>query len=181
MARRLEPWDASALTRRGESVKYSSPILRSGDSSPKGNACAEGCTAVVLRGAPPSSGQKSAAAQWRGALPPCWRSCFGQRVRRRTRVGQGLDGPTTELRVLLLAGNNLSSALPDASYTRALHELNLSDNALAGWLPAALLRAPGLAVLGLANNYLAGELPAVGHEDEVFVEMPKRDIGGARR
>ena len=97
------------------------------------------------------------------------------------RVGRGLDRPVTELRVLSLAGNDLSDMLPDASYARALQELNLSDNALAGWLPAALLRAPGLAVLGLANNYLTGELPAVGHEDEVFVEMPKRDIGGARR
>ena len=103
--------------------------------------------------------------------------------------GNGLNGTlpvalllnATELCVLSLAGNDLSGALPDASYARALQELNLSDNALAGWLPAALLRAPGLAVLGLANNYLAGELPAVGHEDEVFAEMPKRDIGGARR
>ncbi|XP_020151050.1 probable LRR receptor-like serine/threonine-protein kinase At4g37250 [Aegilops tauschii subsp. strangulata] len=84
--------------------------------------------------------------------------------------GNGLNGTlpaalllnATELRVLSLAGNDLSGALPDASYARALQELNLSDNALAGWLPASLLRAPGLAVLGLANNYLAGELPAGG-------------------
>ncbi|CAM0908837.1 unnamed protein product [Alopecurus aequalis] len=71
----------------------------------------------------------------------------------------------TELRALSLAGNDLTGALPDAaagSYSRGLQELNLSDNALAGWLPAALLAAPGLAVLGLANNYLAGELPAGG-------------------
>ncbi|KAM3364917.1 hypothetical protein ACQJBY_014966 [Aegilops geniculata] len=103
--------------------------------------------------------------------------------------GNGLNGTlhavlllnATELRVPSLAGSDLSGALPDASYGRALQELNLSNNALAGWLPAVLLRAPGLAVLGLANNYLASELPAMGHEDEVFVEMPKRDIGGARR
>ncbi|KAF7058115.1 hypothetical protein CFC21_065242 [Triticum aestivum] len=101
--------------------------------------------------------------------------------------GNGLNGNlpaalllnATELHVLLIASNDLSGALPDASYARVLQELNLSDNALAGWLPTTLLRAPGLAVLGLANNYLAGEL--LGHEDEVFVEMTKRDIGGARR
>ena len=34
--------------------------------------------------------------------------------------------------------------------------------------------ATELRVLALAGNYLAGELPAVGHEDEVFVEMPKK-------
>ncbi|XP_051203115.1 probable LRR receptor-like serine/threonine-protein kinase At4g37250 [Lolium perenne] len=68
----------------------------------------------------------------------------------------------TELRVLSLAGNDLTGSLPDGAPSRGLQELNLSDNALAGWLPAPLLAAPGLAVLGLANNYLAGELPAGG-------------------
>ncbi|XBI86455.1 hypothetical protein VPH35_094413 [Triticum aestivum] len=89
------------------------------------------------------------------------------------------------LRHLDLSGNGLNGTLPAAVLLNAtelcmLSELNLSNNALAGWLPAALLRAPGLGVLGLANNYLAGKLPSVGHEDEVFVKMPKRDTEGAR-
>uniref|UniRef100_A0ACD6ABR5 Uncharacterized protein n=1 Tax=Avena sativa TaxID=4498 RepID=A0ACD6ABR5_AVESA len=68
----------------------------------------------------------------------------------------------TELRVLALAGNDITGSLPDGAPSHGLQELNLSDNALAGWLPGALLTAPGLTVLGLANNYLAGELPAGG-------------------
>ncbi|VAI93438.1 unnamed protein product [Triticum turgidum subsp. durum] len=101
--------------------------------------------------------------------------------------GNGLNGTlpaalllnATELRVLSLAGNDLSGALPDASYARGLQELNLSDNALAGWLPASLLRAPGLAVLGLANNYLAGELPAGGLGGLEVVDLSNNYFRGA--
>ncbi|KAM0930321.1 hypothetical protein ACQ4PT_001055 [Festuca glaucescens] len=95
----------------------------------------------------------------------------------------------TELRVLSLAGNDITGSLPDGSPSHGLQELNLSDNALAGWLPAALLAAPGLAVLGLANNYLAGELPGGGLGAQLEVvdlssnyfrgSLPP-DFGGAR-
>lgn len=79
----------------------------------------------------------------------------------------------SELRVLSLAGNDLSGSLPvpSSSYpnTSLLQELNVSDNALSGTLPAELLRLPSLAALALANNYLAGGLPGGGLGDALEV------------
>ena len=66
--------------------------------------------------------------------------------------------------MLSLADNDISSVLPNGgsvSYLLSLQELNLSNNALAGRLPPALYRLPSLAVLGLTNNYLIGDLAAL--------------------
>ena len=52
--------------------------------------------------------------------------------------------------------------LPGVAAACTRGEVNLSGNALAGCLLAAECRLPSLAVLGLAGNRLAGELPIGG-------------------
>uniref|UniRef100_A0A453DYM9 Leucine-rich repeat-containing N-terminal plant-type domain-containing protein n=1 Tax=Aegilops tauschii subsp. strangulata TaxID=200361 RepID=A0A453DYM9_AEGTS len=105
------------------------------------------------------------------------------------------------LRHLDLSGNGLNGTLPIALLLNAteLRVLSLAGNDLSGRAPGRVLRAgapgaqplrqsragspprssghPGSPCWASPTTTSSRELPAVGHEDEVFVEMPKRDMG----
>ncbi|CAM8984099.1 unnamed protein product [Rhodiola kirilowii] len=67
----------------------------------------------------------------------------------------------SQLRFLDLSSNWISGELPEAmaEVVQNLQVLNLSDNALAGKLPASLSTLTNLTVISLKNNYFSGELP----------------------
>lgn len=65
-----------------------------------------------------------------------------------------------KLQRLVLAGNQISGAIPDSvSSLRFLTDFNLSNNHLSGDIPAGIGDLPVLTLLDLSNNDLSGEIP----------------------